>query len=631
MSHTPVSFSGAAKLVISLSLLSLCSAIVAVRATGDLYPALQLGVACATLLLFGLIYYDNCVPIPAIIIVILGIGVFFRLYAYLYPPSIIGFDPSSQVLDIQELVRSGRIGIRSNSNFYRRAPYFRLLPSFYAIIGDIPVPTALTVYPVLVGAALPLSVSAMAERIGYGRFSMLLTLLLVSVGSISVRFSYVTIPQTLGLVLLMIGIYILLIYDREIRYFALLAVVSVGLMLTHKLVLFMFLAMTMAYYVGPYAINQLVQVCRRFPTLPHIASVLAVLGFAFVLINVFADPLLIATLLVPGVLAFVVHLSNWDLTTLPTEQTNIHYGLPLVLLFAILVYIQWSFLTEYFPKVFVIIISTLTPSSSDSVFVNVGTFPPGAVPPSHGLLNIFFHHSHGLILLPIGAIAFATLLRRGNINKEETLIVSVGTVLLPLVAASGLAPYGGESVTPMRFYMLTEPILLLAIGALLDRLHESRSFVRQVGVALVVVVILFQIFSASAIPSYPEQPKMYLTEDEMAGKDFARDRTIGPVHTDSIYAGIARSEKPPSDPSERKFRSSGGFLLSKEIKKSSYKYILFRSGVSIYQIKDPRWRNSAWRLTWEPEPVLRVENDMVYTNGNSTLFSNPQLNTSSNI
>ena len=188
---------------IAAASLSLGVGVLHTHQTDSLYPGFSIGVLVSSgilLLTLSLTRRLTKRRFHVLLAAIVTVAVLYRGYTFGFPTSLIGMDPDGYALGIERVIRAGRTDA-IEVGFYDRAPLFYVLPAVLAILGDASASESMIVYPVLIGAVLPLTAAVLVRwvlgRDTYRAAGM--AAIGAGVATTTVWFSYWPIAQTLAL------------------------------------------------------------------------------------------------------------------------------------------------------------------------------------------------------------------------------------------------------------------------------------------------------------------------------------------------------------------------------------------------------------------------------------------------
>ena len=559
----------ALKLGLSLSSIVLSVGILVTHATDSLYPGLTFGVLFSSLILL-LTAFDASLDrfsMRSCLAAVLVLSIAYRTYVFLFPASLVGLDPFSYAIQVQRVMERGTTSA-IEFFFYSKAPLSIVYPAMSGMLAGLPASESLIVYPIFIGVLVPLSVAVLTISIASRDtfHKAILAALLAATALVSVHYAYWPIAQTLAVAYWCVFVVLLSRYYevRSKRSFFLAAILLIALSFTHKLPLLV------------------------------VSSALLLLASSSMIQKIIKK-------------------------TFPNETANTFNRRPIGLLFAALsgtiLLVQWSYITEFIIAVVRIGIGILVNEPTVSPPLT-DTHPAAAVTPLPGILGVLVRRGHGLVLIPIAGLAwFYIIYTRGDNSTAKVLLASsaVSMALLGLVVINTGDTSEGPS-NPGRLLFFAEPLLIPFIAAVFGRMSPRRLFdripVRRVAAtlstALLVFVIVSQVYSGLAVPDFRDTPRMYLTAQEVDAKEFGHEYIEGPIHTDWYYTTTVL--QPGGQ--RNQYREADKELLNANLTEKGYDYIAYRRGVDVYPTSV-----GPWRLTWKPESELDSRYDRVYTDG----------------
>jgi len=531
--------------------------------SGTLFPGLPFGLAIAVCaLVAGSVWSQISTAAGVATIVLLAVAA--RLFGYLFPASMLTFDPDAYAVRSLIIANTGHTG-QTVSDFYGAAAGFPVFGAEVKLVTGLPVEAAYAVFPLLVGFLLTLFASVLARRVTSDRDAPIVAAAVVAVGASSLMYGMAPTPQSLAAIYLAGSVVILMatVTDRlHWRHLFLLSVFLLAGALTHKIPLLLFTGIS-CVLVG-YSI--IIQLADIRPT-PHSIGIIAALG---------------AT-----ALAF-----------------------------------QWIYLTGYFERGFLKIFrvfgfAALLPSFP------VGN-PTAATVVDPPLTISIRNTLYFFVTVGTGGIVALELFRRYSDAHVRLLQAAAGvTVGVILPGFVGLGP--GFQRTYM--YATVFVAALIGVGAK-RLVRSGRFSARPVAVGMLLVILVANPFSVIAMSDFPNTPRQYLSVEEVEGKHFANDRIEQIVYMDLYYGdetvdfeAAARGDEyhqyTVPDP-----RWVPGLLnnelLNQTLLKHEYPYIAIRTNVEIYRLKGG-W----YRLTWSPERALDSTHSYqrIYDNGGVTIHA----------
>lgn len=564
----------------------LATGVLGATAAGSTFPRLHGSVALA----IGIVLVGQITPLPPrqrfhwTLGMTVAIGVIYRGVLVMLPATVPGNDPEKYALLAQLTLQSGTSAIPRVRFYSLAGAYHTFIAETAAILG-LPTETAIAVIAILLGVGMPLFAAAIALALcGRGRTgyrAAAIASIIAAVMTMSVRFGYSPIAQSIGIVLFVAAIFLLLKQRTWHPYQSIIAVgVVVGaLTFTHKLVVVALCGVVAVIWtVGHVVSHPRVAIAER----QHIS------------------PVFIAAL---GVAALT----------------------------------QNAVLTEQIQTVVALVLSTL--SAGQSVARGGGT-PAAATSPDPGLLWPFFSHSHMIVVLAIGGLAWLGVtiyyVRRADRIPPApvTVLVTIATVVAVVVITIG-GVVSTSAVQPVRIYALVEPLLaaLIGVGVAigLARTHQP-AWGRVGAVALVGLLVVVAVFSSTAAPAYPAEPRSYLTDSELSGKEFTADHMSRTVATDDKLARETENRNTvvsADDPRIRlgaapddQFSSRNPALVEGTLVREEPPALLLRPNVRIYRIGG-EYNDYRYELSWNPERAANGEFNRAYDSGGAVLYQNP--------
>ncbi|MCO8244776.1 MULTISPECIES: hypothetical protein [unclassified Haladaptatus] len=504
--------------------------------------------------------------------VVIVLAVLFRVYIYRYPASMIGLDPDGYAFWVQGVIKTGSINAVRDS-FYSQAPLFEILPASVGIIAGVDAPTAMAVYPALIGVIFPLTAFLIVRNLVSDPWSKVAIVgaTIAGFSKISTVLSYQPIAQTLGVLQWCPVLILLMIYikSRDSRALAMVFLLFISSIFTHKLP----------------------------PTL------IVALSFVF-------GALLLAD---TGIRRL-----SWTLPKYRTGQNAVYPMIITTLILSLILYIQYFHVGGLGLRMINRLIFVFQPGS-DAALYTPSTSYQHAIQVQNTLTSLLLRRGHGFVLLPLGGIA-GLLLLLDDRRKETIFVFSVIAVTNLLIIGSLIDPsIGGVD----RSLYMAEPVLaalasvcfLRTLPALVGS-RQKRLLLNSVGVILVGVIIVAQIASVTvALPDNSTNYRTYLTSSELTGKRFANEYVSGDVSTDSYYASEATRR---SISQHRKYEYDHlrpEFVFNSNMSALNDRYILFRPGVKLY-----RSPNGIYRITWDPSSKLAQKFNTIHSTGYSTMY-----------
>lgn len=541
----------------------------------NLWPSLNIVVSIGVVGITGFIIYGS-ISHPSFLVVPIIIGIFFRTYTYMFPASLVGYDPDSYAILIQGIITTGSTDIIS-STFYGTAPLFHILGGTMGVISQIPATAGMMIYPILSGIIFPLIAFLTARSLIDDRLASqragLISGLLASVGSSSIAFSYQPIAQLLAAMLWLVTTYIIIcnLSSWSSKHTIIMTFLFTAIIFTHKL--------------------------------PLPVTVLSL--FSTVSLTYISDRL-------------------FDMDILPHSRPAVSAGIFILILSILYVGVSYTLLTNTIENVAL----RFTPTAGETAaFYTTRSSYEAAVPIGGGIIQIAINRLHGLVLLPIAGLAWTILslsiVSGGGLSQRmyPTIIVltttAVGVSLMIITLFSQTV-----SVSVARFLLPVEPFIIATIVVGFSKSNNLRAFV-------VLVLIFSQLFSGGIIsPDYPKTEgnlinpdgtEMYLDKKSIHSKKFGYKYINNRIYTDFWLA----RETIPSNINTYTSGSNSGIyrsfavdpLLNGRLKTKGYDFILLRN-------KDTfRTVNGWYKITRDPVTQVNTSYHKVYDNRRATLYS----------
>lgn len=615
------------KFIISIVAIVLSSGILFSHASSRLYPALPISLFLALLfLLLGLTMIDIRKYTNIYLGVVVSVGITYTTYIFLFPASPIGMDPNTLAVDIHQVKIIGDLSV-IDSRFYRNAPLYFILPAVAGIITDLPVIHAMIIYPIILSVVLPLSSSILALNANRNSQSVvaIIAALLTLAATLSLKFSYWPIPQSLAIVLLCVLIILLLknYYGIRGEIAFLEIVVLFGLLFTHKLPLVLLLTFFSALISLALVEHKFSQEIWNFTSLSRVTifTILALTIFAvwILVTGVFTNSIFQLV----GVVIFTIGIlglyeEGWQSGPSYYQQVPLP-SLPhlksLTIFTGALLVVQMVFLTDLAERLIARVLTFLdgglgVPSSTNKAV-------EAAASPEFPLFGMFFHYSNALILLLLGGIAWLYLASSRKRNAAVQILLAIVAVT---VFFSGTTVINPSAASPFRFLLIAEPwiaaVLAVTFGSFFMKKH-----LRSVSLSVVFVLIIilaFQTLAFAAVPDYTASPRYYLTEGETEAKSFGFQSIPDDISTDPylITAASPLEMRPPADQDAEQYESAEEGLLLGNISDRDSDYFAYRH-VQVYRMSG--W----WQLTWNPQSDLERTEHRIYDNEDVQFYKKP--------
>jgi len=512
------------------------------------------------------------------------IGIFFRVPMVLLPGTLSANDPEKYAL-------FARLTLVTNSYVLPDLDFYGIAGAFHtyiaqtsAIAGIVP-EDAMVVIALLFGLWTPLITASFClsvlGRSESGYQAAIIAATVATVAAISVSRSYAPIAQSLGMILLVTLLFVII---------------------------------------------KQVDVNR-----PAIGFVILILTAAVAVSHKL--PLVVATP-IAGVIWLTTRISATDYVSWIPDSRHLSFWIVVVLAAATVIqqYVITSFLADA-------ILLTQNTASAVSVPQRAGVHPNAASVPNLGILGVLTGHSHAPVTLLHAGLSWllvAWVLIRGVRPSRSTVVaflVTVASLVAAFIISLG-AVVVPEAINPFRIYILAELLLAGLIGVGMIVAQRGNSFVRVPIMILLVLVLIFNGFSAAAAPDFPSEERSYLTSQEMTAKRFAVDHVPGQIYTDSRFA---RQTPYPERVNEKTnpwtrlggpplgtgFNSINSELANGTAVSAGYPTLMYRRGESIYQVSG--FKNYRYRLEWEVEDTADSQYHRVYDNEAVIIYRDPTL------
>lgn len=530
--------------------------------TGEIYPTLPLGLAAAgTVLVVGLFHRLTTNLAIAIAIVL---GASYRVIVFLWPNSMILMDPDTYAVWSYAYLNGGLPDYVSG--FYTNASMFPVFGAEISSMAGLDVASAYVVFPLVVGILLPLAAALIVKRVvSEGSIAPAVAAFVAAFDPASARFSYAPVPLALAAVFIALAFigYLVLIdeYDTvrsksRMGAFVLISTLTVAAALTHKIPLAVF-----AIFLWS-----------------AVAVAVAMRG-EFVGRK--------GALLLFGIVAVVTH---------------------------------WTFLTDYLARAAVLVGDILTadiaiadPATSNEFY---RSYSPDFL---RSLRNIFYMP---LVLAIAGITWLVAFVRRSSFRKRSSLAVLLGGAAGAVIFILP-GKFIAEAPGFQRVFVYGTAIIAALVGigvarVLSRRLPESGLSARKALVGTILVTILItQAFSAPATPDFADGPRLYLTEQEIATKQFSQEYVDDVVRMD-VYlgdevvdfehaSGVPRQYETVPKPGEEAELMSEEYLNG-TLPERNYPYVTHREA-GVYRL------SSEVFLTWDVTGYLDEEYSRYYDSG----------------
>jgi len=527
--------------------------------TGSFFPELPFAVAVSSVILYTSLFINRDNVILGVLS-FTGLSVLYRAYLYLFPASMLRFDPDAHAVRSQIIVQTGSLG-GIVPDFYHNAPVFHILGSVTSLITKLPVNISYVVFPIIVGILMSIFAAVLAKHMIKSTQAVLPAVAIGAVSASTIKYSVGPIPMTLAAMYFAGCIITILLYRRShnSRYFIIFALFSIAAALTHKIpILFLvaFLSILSAYTVAYKKVSkQSIQLVS--PSLLLSAFVLLALQWIYI-----ADFLPTFGRLTGA----IIFATGESLVSQPDPAAAIFVDPPLLIKIRNLAYFFVStgvaaviglYLFRHAKNMNVRILQT-------AALVTVGiTLPSLVFGTNPGFKRVFVYGSIFVaVLIAVGATHISNLSIPGA--KKTSVVVVLAILIVNPLSVVATPDFPGTH----RTYFTQQEV---------DGKH----------------------FMNSKVPEKVHLDMYYGDEvfnfSRAAGGDDRHQRTVPNVEDSSILMSKELTD---------------GTLLEQ-----NYTYIGLRTDIDIYRLKGGRYN-----LTWDPEQALNQSYQRIYANGGSTVF-----------
>lgn len=527
-----------------------------------LFPVLLLiGIITYALILLTGIPIKGTVVLSSIILFSSG----FKLLIFTFPASIVGIDTFGYAEQIFLIVQSGGISAMTQ-NFYNSIPAFHILAAEFSIVTDLPPEDSLLIYPIIFGIigsliSYSLILHYLKDRLPFETVEKIslagagVSILLPTLN----KMAYWPIAQTLAVMLFYIICYILLKYGISKRSLFLFLILILSISLTHKI---------------PLAI---------------VSFALLTTPVALIAIHSISASELISRV-------------KWD----RLSKNLILLGT----LSGIALFIQWEYATEFFNFGILNLANIIITDLSNPTI----TLPDGiaAHKPNQPFWNLTSYRYRGtfslLVLFAASWIFFVFVHKREKLSFLLALSSSVSLLYLLGFILPSFSRLG-------RIFPFIEILALVVIFTGIGEIVRFKSKISVPISSLVVVLILvFQAFSAPALPDYSSSPRFYLTSGEMSGYQFADRYGSGQIAADTYYS--TREIRINDAYTSSLFTTSQEFFLTGKVNRIKQDSILIRETENIYWMG----KKGRWKLEYNPSEKLNRRWNRIYDTGETSAY-----------
>lgn len=545
------------KIIVSVVLIFLSIAIAGVHYNSSIFPSLPIGFLF-TISTITIFFTSTKKCYVTSIVLLVGLAIFYRIFVFTYPESLLGLDPDVYAMNIHEITQTGKLEV-IDIWFYSDASAFLIFGAVFDIIGGINAAKALVIFPIAIGVVFPVTAATITHRLTQNKRTSVYAAAIAAAGSISIWFSYWPIPQTLGTILWALFFLSIVIYEETDRtaLFIFTGITLSTLVFTHKMPLIVIL-----FGVGIY---------------------------------------------------LLIHLINS--AVVPEPQYINGRWVILGSLVAAAIVLQWTFLTDYLISVSFKIGELLT-TETLSIQSPIDQNPSHAISAFSGLYGIFIRRVHAFVLVPLSGLGWLYLLLKDPQNRTAWVVLATSSAGVAFIAFGVINPL---ATSPVRALLMVEPFLAILVAIVITRVYTQRApqWTHIARFALILILIS-QLSVVYVSPDHPSHARTYLSSEEVQGKQFGHENINAPIHGDGYFT----DERTPYEIEHgikvgQKYRSNTLGLLNGNLTDQEYRYIAYRTDVDVYRLE-----GGIWRLTWDPEIYLRNRYSKVYTNDGLDIYWN---------
>lgn len=493
------------------------------------------------------------------------LGVAYRVYAFVFPASLMSFDPSKMAVMSQSIiVKEDLSGLVPN--FYSEAAGFQILGSVTSLASGLPVDDAYVAFPLVAGVVMPLFVGSITRHITHSDDAALVSVALSSVAGSSFRFAVAPIPLLMASIFVVGFVLILIISDVAPRR-------------RHTVLLITFLAAA---------------------TITHKLPIMLILG---------------------GVTTYVIYTV---IVARVDKSVSYRLRLPMVALPFVFLVFQWVMYTQFFDSALLLGLELIGNEGLLPKFTGGVSSPSAAAKLSPSFYDSLLNFLYLPLTVTVAALAGALLFRK----YSEDRIRALQAFALVTVGFTGMALLSSNP-SLLRLFVYGTTFCSILVGVFYAQLANSSVSLLGVGkVALVVVLIVTNLMSPVVWPDSSNSFRNYLDQTEVEAKQFTDNRATSTVYADPYYKfkmvsyeydGSAKKIKQLGIPTWNLY--GNGYLYSELLNGNfsgkKYETVALRTSVDIFWII-----NGQYRLNWDPEAELSRTHSSVYDNGNVVVFNN---------
>lgn len=545
------------KLALSLVFFTVAIILLITHTTGSLYPGLPLMTIIGVIVVLIIYAFTNIGQIRTVLCLCL-LAVASRLWTFIFPASMIRFDPDSYAVKSQVIVNTGSLEA-TISGFYQSAAMFPLTGSIATLIFGIPVDKSYSIYPIVVGLALPLFAAVLARRISKSKIVGPIAAAIVTAGAASTIFAAAPIPITLAAIYVAATIITLTVAPTQFRLqkalVYLLFAAAAGL--THKISLFLLTGILVTYTIY--------------------TGVVTVFGM---------------------------------------EIKNKKMGVISLITISLLI-VQWFYLTDFIlGAIYQISAVVLTEVR------NVGTTnPSAAIRATRPLIISLQNNAFYLLSLLFGGFAGIYVFR--DFYQWRVRLLQSAALITVVVTLPSAVMGSGPGFQRIYIYasVFVAALISVAIARIVswEIVRGDLRWKHRIAIAVLIVLVIVNPLSVIATPDYPGTSRQYLTEQEVTGKTWTNNYVSVIVYRDLYYGDevvdFKRAAEGPTWHQEQVPNPWDPGLLNEELYNGTlpskdYQVVSLRTDVTYYRL-----RGGDYRLQWNPIAKMDTKSNRIYANG----------------
>jgi len=543
------------KVALSIALLVMSAAVVLISTSNRIYPFLPAGALISTVAVLIAAKGDPR-SYGWMIGVVTGISMFYRVFVFNFPPSLIGLDPDRWALNIQKIVTGGSVE-PMDVFFYSDASFYFVIGAEAQILSGMDTASSMIVFPIIVGFLMPTGASILTKRLTGNLRTSIVAGTIAAVTTMSIWLAYWPIPQSLATAYWLVFFLSITIYQStEQKAMFPVAIASlIGITYTHKM------------------------------------------------------PLAVLALATAGVIFFhTIHDIVYERKlSLSARWVKIAGIIGVFLVF------QWFFLTNFAISV---IFKGTEFLGTDSLTIQspIVQNPSHAVSAFSGIFGIFIRRTHAFVLLPLSGLGWLYLLLTDKHSKTAWIILSGASAAVIFTAVGVINPLVSS---PLRAVLMGEVFFAILVSVLVTPRSTSRKKIkRAAGIFILTGVLTAQLGVVYVTPDNPYHARTYLSDKEVQGKIFGHEQIEGPIHVDAYFA----NERIPYELNRgitynTTYTPMTSELLNAELRDRRYQNVAYRTKVETYRLP-----GGLWQLTWDPESYLENSYHQVYSNGGVSFY-----------